>query len=165
MKYEGGFKCDAKAKQKLKDLIENVWFSSCTIKYDIANENDPMALVDTIFTAITKDNKFKKYAIELKYRKGYKHTDFKGDWVIEPKKLIALENYQILSGYTSVYFNIFNDGYWALWTLDTITETKQPSTIKATKTTQGNDKEKIEKPSFMVNFNNANLTGITNDNL
>lgn len=159
MKYSDGFECDKKAKQQLKSLIENNWFSSCTIVYDKENDNNPKARIDVIFTAITKSNKEYKYAIEIKDRMGYNHNQY--DWMIEPHKYKTLQSYQYDSGYTSAYFNTFKDNIYALWTFKDMEQCKYEDSVYATKTTQGNDTVKYNKQSYLLPFNNATLTGYT----
>lgn len=161
MKYEGGFQCDKNGKEILKHLINDVWFSAFSINYDEDNENNPMALIDTIFTATSKSGKQYKYAIELKERPQYEHNKFQ--WMLELPKYTQLYNIQYYSGYTAAYFNTFKDDIYALWTIKDIDECKQLSTVYASKTTQGNDTTKINKSSYLLPFNNATITGYTYD--
>lgn len=159
MRYNNGFLCDKESKEILKNLIENKWFSSCTIVYDEYNNNNPKARIDFLFTAITQTNKERKYAIELKERKGYNHNAYK-DWILETDKYKPLKLLEIESGYTSAYMNIFKDDVYALWLIKSIDEETIPSTLLAPKQTQG-DETKIKKDCINLDFNNAILTGYT----
>lgn len=161
MKYTGGFKCDIKAKEIMKHLIEDIWFSAFSITYDTDNENNPMALIDTIFTATSNSGKQYKYAIELKERPQYEHNKY--DWMLELPKYKILYNTQYISGYTSAYLNTFKDDIYALWTIKDIDKCKIESTVYANKTTQGNDNTIINKLSYLLPFNNATITGYTNE--
>ena len=165
MKYDNGFECDRKAKNKLKHLIKDIWFSAFTIAIDEINDNNDKAYIDVIFTATSKNNKQYKYAIELKERKGYNHNfkikDKTVDWMLEKEKYNKLYNAQYLSGYTSVYYNEFKDDVYALWTLDDIDKCKYEQSLYATKTTQGNDTTKYDKKPYLLPFNKATLTGYT----
>lgn len=160
MKYKDGFECDKKAKNILKDLIENNWFSSCTVYFDEENENYEYASVDVVFTAITKANVEHKYAIELKERKGYDHTDYE-DWMIEPHKVKELEKYSNF-GYKPMYFNLYKDGYYYLWDYDTIVSAGTETFKYIKPHTQGPDSEgKRKVKRILISSENATLSGQT----
>lgn len=162
MRYKDGFQCDKQAKQRLKNLIENIWFSAYTITYDINNDNDDKARIDVIFTATSKSNKENhyKYAIELKERKKYNHNDFP-DWMLEIDKYNILKLLEMESGFTSCYCNFFLDNVYALWTINKIDEETEISSVYAPKQTQG-DETKIKKQYIKLIFDNATITGYTN---
>lgn len=162
MKYKDGFKCDNEIKKICKDLIENNWFSSCTINYDEANDNNQYAPIDIVFTAVTKSNKQHIYAIELKERKGYNSTDFNSDWIIEQDKLNKLYDY-ISSGYTSCYFNIFKDNVYMLWVINDVKKYLKPIVINAPKYTQGDEHKLINKNVYTINQQYAKIKGKINN--
>lgn len=158
-KYEGGFECDKEAKVILKDLIENEWFSSCTVYWNEDVEMDEYALIDLVFTAITKKDNVRQYAIELKERKGYSHDDYQ-DWMIEPHKLNKLKKYTDY-GFKALYFNLFNDGYWYLWDYDTINE-KHTEVIKPIPLhTQGEDETPVMQIRYLINSKYCVISGRT----
>lgn len=157
-KYENGFECDKTAKVYLKDLIENVWFSACTIIYDEENDMDEYAPIDVIFTAYTRSNNNARYAIELKERKGYGHTDYE-DWMIEQPKMKKLKEYNDC-GYRSLYFNLFNDGFYYLWDYPTMNSKHTIKSYMIKPHTQGNDNEvPVQKQRIMINSKDCIKSG------
>lgn len=161
-KYENGFECDKAAKEILKDIIQNTWFSSCTVVFDEENEMNDYAPVDVLFTAYTK-TKMAKYAIEIKHRMGYKHTDYP-EWMIEKEKLNSLKEY-VDNGWKAFYFNLFADGYYYLWDYQTIEENHTVQLKEIVPHTQGNDDEKpTTKIRLFVKSNLAKKSGQTDYN-
>ena len=161
MKYTGGFECDKAAKNILKDLIENVWFSSCTIVFDEENEMNEYATMDMLFTAYTTTGHHYAYAIELKERKGYNHSDFT-EWMIETHKLNDMKRYRQF-GYKCFYFNLFKDGIYYLWNYDTIAENHKEALIPIKPHTQGEDtEEKVKQTRIMIDAKDIVLSGTTN---
>lgn len=158
MKYEGGFNCDRNAKDILKNLIENKWFSSCSINYDTTNETDPYAPMDTVFTAITSTGKQRAYAIELKDRKGYSSEEF-DDWMLETQKFNKMSDYTN-SGYTVLYFNVFNDDTYLLWDYDSINTNKTEGIRYIKPHTQGDENEsKVKRNRYFINKKYAIKSG------
>mgnify|MGYP003289499478 CR=1 FL=1 len=143
-KYEGGFECDKAAKEILKDIIVNKWFSAFTVVFDEENEMNGYAPVDVIFTAYTKSGKAVKYAIEIKHRMGYKHSDYP-EWMIEKEKLNVLGEY-VNNGFRAFYFNLFADGYYYLWDWKTMEENHSVKFKEIVPHTQGDD----EKPTTKI---------------
>lgn len=158
-KYLKGFECDKEAKVILKDLVENEWFSSCTIYWNEENDMDEYAPVDLVFTAVTKKENIRQYAIELKERKGYAHDDYQ-DWMIEPHKLNKLQKYTDY-GFKALYFNLFNDGYYYLWDYQTMAKYHK-ETVKAIPLhTQGDDEEPVMQKRYLISSQKAILSGRT----
>lgn len=163
MKYQDGFKCDKKAKEVVKDLINNEWFSACTVVFDEENEMNDYAPVDFLFTAYT-NTQSAPYAIELKYRMGYNHNDY-DSWMIEPEKCNTLKQYQNC-GYRTEYINIFKDGYYAMWNIDTITSASTESVFSIKPHTQAEYEEKpVEKKRILIPLNKAFKQGYINDKI
>lgn len=161
MKYNNGFLCDREAKVIAKDLINNHWFSACTVVYDEENDMNDYAPVDIVFTAYT-DTQSAKYAIEIKERKGYEHT-YTNDWMIEQKKYNTLKQYQNY-GYRVTYLNIFKDGYYAMWDIDTITSAHTSTTMSIKPHTQSSYNEiPVKQERLMIDINKAFKKGYINN--
>ena len=154
MKLKGGFECDIPQKELVKQIL-NKLFSGYTITYDIENENNKMAPVDMIFTATSNSNEL-KYAIELKQRLK-DHTDYNGDWVINDEKYDWLKRYKS-SGYSSYYLCTFNDGYYAIWSIDDIEKYHTEDTFYIKPHTQADWNEKrVPQHRLIINNKYAKL--------
>ena len=162
MKYNDGFKCDKKAKEVTKNLIYN-WFSACTVSIDEENEMNDYAPVDILYTAYTQ-TKSAEYAIEIKHRMGYSHTDY-DSWMIEEEKYNTLLKYKKY-GYRVFYLNIFKDGYYAMWDLNTITSYSTESVFSIRPHTQAEYEEKpVEKKRILIPLNKAFKQGYIDDKI
>ena len=155
-KLPNGFKCDREQKQLVKALIAEL-FKNYDVIFDEENDKNEYADVDILFTAYTKDGYFvRRYAMEIKQRL-YDHSDFGGEWFIEMKKYNDLLNY-LSSGYTSVYLNTFNDGYFAIWDIEDIVKNHKEGDWTIKPHTQADHYEKpVTKHRYTVNVKNAKL--------
>lgn len=161
-KYNGGYSCDKKAKNILKDIATNNWFSACTTVWDEENEMDEYAPIDEVFTAYTNSGKMGMYAIEIKERKGYNHNDY-DEWLIEEHKFNTMKKYKE-QGYKPLYFNIYKDGYYYLWDYETIASKSKTVEIPIKPHTQGDDNEKLEmKKRIMINASDCIRSGRTDN--
>ena len=157
-KLPNGFKCDKEQKELVKALIVEL-FKNYDVIFDEANDKNEFADIDILFSVWTKDGIFiKNYAMEIKQRL-YNYNDFGGDWFIEMKKYNNLLDYQS-SGYTSVYFNSFNDGYFAIWDIKDIVKSHKEGDWCIKPHTQADYYEKpVTKHRYTVNIKNAKLMG------
>ena len=157
-KLPNGFKCDKEQKELVKALIVEL-FKNYDVIFDEENDKNEYADIDILFTAYTKDGYFvRRYAMEMKQRL-YDYSDFGGDWFIEMKKYNDLLDYQS-SGYTSVYFNSFNDGYFCIWDIKDIVKNHKEGDWTIKPHTQADYYEKpVTKHRYTVNIKNAKLMG------
>lgn len=158
-----GFTNDKAEKKYIKYLVENVWYSGCTIVWDDVNNNNDFAPLDILFTAITSNGKEYKKAIEHKGREyTAQYLLDKGGYALEKDKYAKMVDYEN-SGYTVYYYNSFKDGIYYLWRKDGIDRSKKDGFLYAKKHTYGNYKNEkpINKPCYYLDNKEIIFSGRT----